>query len=415
MDYVMYFLIGICAMLMVLSLITDSMPKRRRHSLLFMAEASALLLVSSKLAYIYNGSLDLLGSCLARTSKFLSYGLFLAIIYAFSQYLRDLFAKEGKMATTPLSLKYAEYVVFAGIAVLLLSQFTGIYYYYDAANVYHRTRWYFMAYVFPQLAILFQLVAIIRDRKNLGKNLVAPLALFIILPMIAGVAQFFVHGVSLTSMAIVGMTALLYCFSVFNTNKLARDAHRQTAAALAEAIDAKDRYTNGHSRRVAEYSVLIARKAKKSEDECEEIYLSGLLHDVGKIGVPGSIINKEGKLTDEEYEIIKTHPVKGKEILSKITLSPNLWIGANYHHERYDGRGYPEGLKGTEIPELARIIAVADAYDAMASKRSYRDVLPKEVIREEIAKGIGTQFDPNFGAIMLDLIDSDTQYDMREK
>ncbi|MBQ6674741.1 MAG: HD domain-containing protein, partial [Ruminococcus sp.] len=120
------------------------------------------------------------------------------------------------------------------------------------------------------------------------------------------------------------------------------------------------------------------------------------------------------KLTDEEYDVIKSHPVKGMQILSKITRFPDLTIGAHYHHERYDGKGYPEGLKGEEIPEIARIIAVADAYDAMSSKRSYRDVLPQEIVRNEIENGLGTQFDPKFGKIMLGLIDEDKEYNMRE-
>ena len=139
------------------------------------------------------------------------------------------------------------------------------------------------------------------------------------------------------------------------------------------------------------------------------------MHDVGKIGIPNDIINKNGKLTDEEYNQIKMHPVIGKQILSSIKQSPYLSIGANYHHERYDGHGYPEGLKGDDIPEIARIIAVADAYDAMTSKRSYREPIPQETVREEIVKGSEYQFDPNFARLMLHLIDLDTQYTMKEK
>ena len=112
--------------------------------------------------------------------------------------------------------------------------------------------------------------------------------------------------------------------------------------------------------------------------------------------------------------MIKTHPVIGNQILQKISKNPSLSIGAHYHHERYDGKGYPDGLKGEEIPEIARIIAVADAYDAMTSKRSYRDSLPQNVVREQIVNGIGTQFNPEFARIMLDLIDRDTGYSMRE-
>ena len=159
---------------------------------------------------------------------------------------------------------------------------------------------------------------------------------------------------------------------------------------------------------------MIAYESGKDAEECREIYIIALLHDVGKIGVPRSIINKTSKLTDEEYEIIKSHTTMGYQILSKITEQPTLNIGAHYHHERYDGKGYPEGLKGEEIPEIARIIGVADAYDAMSSKRSYRDALPQEVVRSEIEKGLGTQFDPKFGKIMLRMIDEDVEYQMRE-
>ena len=115
---------------------------------------------------------------------------------------------------------------------------------------------------------------------------------------------------------------------------------------------------------------------------------------------------------DEEFAIIKQHPVLGGEILSKILISPSLSVGAKYHHERYDGKGYPEGLKGEDIPQIARIIAVADAYDAMTSKRSYRDMIPQMYVREELVKGTGTQFDPNYAKIMLHLLDKDEEYKM---
>ncbi len=194
-----------------------------------------------------------------------------------------------------------------------------------------------------------------------------------------------------------------------------RRLFHQTATALVNAIDAKDKYTHGHSSRVAEYSRKIAELAGKSSKDCEDVYYAALLHDVGKIGVPGSIINKNGKLTDEEYNIIKQHPTKGVQILSSITDFPYLSVGAHYHHERYDGRGYPEGLKGTDIPEIARMISVADAYDAMTSKRSYRDPIPQQKVREEIVKGSETQFDPVFAGYMLHLIDLDTEYKMKER
>lgn len=192
------------------------------------------------------------------------------------------------------------------------------------------------------------------------------------------------------------------------------DLHRKTIKALARTIDAKDRYTNGHSLRVAEYSREIAKKMGKSPKEQEIIYYAGLLHDVGKIRIPVEVINNPGKLSDDEFEQIKIHPVTSYHILKDIFESPDIKNGAKFHHERYDGTGYPNGLRGNNIPEVARIIGVADAYDAMASNRSYRKYLPQEVIRNEIKQGKGAQFDPDIADIMLQMIDEDKNYTMRE-
>ncbi len=189
----------------------------------------------------------------------------------------------------------------------------------------------------------------------------------------------------------------------------------QIVKALSGAVDAKDTYTNGHSLRVAEYSREIARRAGLSGETQNDIYMMGLLHDVGKIGVPDAIINKPAHLTEEEYSVIKNHPVMGARILKNIKDFPKLITGARWHHERYDGKGYPDGIAGEEIPLEARIIAVADAYDAMSSRRSYRDVLPQEVVRGEIEKGRGTQFDPVMTEIALGMIDDDKEYQMRER
>lgn len=188
----------------------------------------------------------------------------------------------------------------------------------------------------------------------------------------------------------------------------------QTVIALSEAVDAKDRYTSGHSRRVAEYSQKIAARMGKSKEELDDIYYTGLLHDVGKIRVPVEIINKPAKLTEEEYNIIKIHPVTGYHILRNISENSSIAIAAKYHHERFDGKGYPNGLSGTNIPEIARILCVADSYDAMTSNRSYRNALPQDVVRKEIEKGKGTQFDPYIADIMLQLIDEDKNYLMHQ-
>ena len=184
--------------------------------------------------------------------------------------------------------------------------------------------------------------------------------------------------------------------------------------ALAHTIDAKDKYTNGHSIRVAQYSRMIATKMGLSAENCENIYYMGLLHDIGKIGVPNEIINKPKRLTDSEYKVIKTHPAIGYDILAEIKTRPELAKGAHWHHERYDGKGYPDGLSGKDIPLEARIIAVADSYDAMTSNRSYRDYLPQDVVRSELEKNKNTQFDPDIVDVMISIIDEDKDYSLHE-
>lgn len=203
-------------------------------------------------------------------------------------------------------------------------------------------------------------------------------------------------------------------------NRLKREKERteklsiEVIQALAGTIDAKDRYTNGHSSRVADYARMLAEALELSEQEQKEVYYSALLHDIGKIGIPDKLINKPAKLTDEEYEVIKTHPIIGNQILSSISTVKDISIGAKSHHERYDGTGYPDKTKGEEIPLIARIIGVADAYDAMTSNRSYRRYMEQDKVREEFIKNKGTQFDPLVADKMLEIMDRDTEYKLHE-
>lgn len=184
---------------------------------------------------------------------------------------------------------------------------------------------------------------------------------------------------------------------------------------IARTIDARDRYTNGHSQRVAKYAMELARRMGKTENEQKEIYYAALLHDVGKIHVPDAIIHKPSKLSEEEFAHIRLHPISGYYILKDIDEMDMIARGSRWHHERYDGNGYPNGLAGEGIPEVARIIGVADAYDAMTSNRSYRQIMPQERVREEIENGKGTQFDPQIADIMLEMIDEDVLYQMKQK
>ena len=183
-----------------------------------------------------------------------------------------------------------------------------------------------------------------------------------------------------------------------------RNIINQSLNTFANTIDAKDKYTNGHSQRVAVYSRELARKLKMSKEEQERIYYIALMHDIGKIGIADEILNKPGKLTPEERKVIMSHPAIGGEILKDFTSLPGISEGARYHHERFDGKGYNEGLKGEEIPFFARIICVADSYDAMSSTRCYRKDLDEETIVAELKNNARTQFDPDIVAVMLELI-----------
>ncbi len=189
----------------------------------------------------------------------------------------------------------------------------------------------------------------------------------------------------------------------------------QLMHALARVADENGRYTKEHSERVALYSMEIARRMGKSRKEQYEIYQMGLLHDIGKIGVPDAIIAKPEGLQYDEYCLMKKHPMIGARILQDITEIPGLAVGARWHHERFDGTGYPDGLKGLAIPEEARIIGVADAYDAMSSERNYSGVMKQQKVREEIEHGKGTQFDPDIADILLQMIDDDKDYVMNSE
>lgn len=184
-------------------------------------------------------------------------------------------------------------------------------------------------------------------------------------------------------------------------------AYLDTIGILRQTVEAKDPYTRGHSDRVSEYSVLIGKKLGLDEKTLHILKIGGLFHDIGKIGIPDSILLKESKLSDEEYSQIKNHPMIGVHMLGDAAIFTDILPIVKHHHERYDGRGYPSQLVGDDIPYVARIVAVADTFDAMTSKRSYRDSLPIDVVRAEIERCSGTQFDPNIAKVFLDIMNND--------
>jgi len=173
-------------------------------------------------------------------------------------------------------------------------------------------------------------------------------------------------------------------------------AYEATVGALCQAVETKDFYTRGHSDRVSRGSVMIAREIGMRGERVEAIRYAGMLHDVGKLGVPTKVLQKTGKLTEEEYAAIQLHPMRGLDIVREIGFLDEALAGIMHHHERIDGRGYPMGLAGDEIPEFARVLAVADAFDSMTSTRSYRGARPVAEAIEELRKWSGTQFDPAF-------------------
>lgn len=177
----------------------------------------------------------------------------------------------------------------------------------------------------------------------------------------------------------------------------------KTIKSIASALDAKDPYTHGHSMRVTLYSIILAKELNTPEDQLELIETAGLLHDIGKIAIPESILCKAGKLTDDEFKIMKTHPINSEKLLSSIKKLHDICPGVKYHHEKWNGKGYPEGLAGENIPFAARVIAIADTYDAMTSTRSYRKALSHEIAIEEIEKCAGTQFDPNLAKKFIEI------------
>ena len=429
----MLILSGISAATAIFMALSKSLDRERKIFLILTNVCAVLLLFFDRLAYIYRGDVSETGYWMVRISNFVVYAMVLLIVWAFNHYIRDIYSDETGFKKIPLRLKLVDYLVMLGLILLAVSQKTGLYYYFDESNNYHRSPLFFISMAIPCAVLMMQLTVIVQYHKYLRTGLFISLVLFTTLPLVAGILQLKFYGLSLINITTGFLSAMLYLFALKDMNitvararkleldylrKESEDTKRlfaQTAEALASAIDAKDKYTKGHSSRVAEYSKKIAELVGKNPQECDEIYYAALLHDVGKIGISRSILNKKGKLSDDEFQVIKEHPNIGAQILSSINESPYLSIGAKSHHERYDGKGYPEGLKGDDIPEIARIIAVADAYDAMTSSRSYRDTIPQQIVREEFVKCLGTQFDPVFGKLMLHLIDLDTEYKMKEK
>ena len=198
--------------------------------------------------------------------------------------------------------------------------------------------------------------------------------------------------------------------NLVNANQQLEQSYLDSIQLLRHTVEAKDSYTKGHSDRVSAYSVLIGKKLGLSDEDLKKLEIGGLFHDIGKIGIPDSILQKNGRLSKYEYSIIQKHPLIGANILSTASIFQDIIPIVKYHHERYDGKGYPERLSGKKIPYLARITAVADTFDAMTSKRSYRDALPLDCVISEIQRCKGSQFDPKISEAFIEILKN--EYDV---
>ena len=424
---IMLFMCGMCGVLAIMTILARSLPRKTKRIVACMEISAMLLLLFDRFCYIYAGDVSDLGYYMVRFSNGVVYLLLVVIPFLVTRYLADVLIKEGKLDRVPIQLRAADCLFAVGIILLGIAPFNSLYYTIDAQNNYQRAPWHPVCYIVPFLIVILQEWSLIRYRKRIKPRLARSMIICIALPAITSVLQFFTYGLSLTDIMTAFVVVVFYTYTLYFLGEAAERARlhelevfmeaqkkeaalfEQTTEALANAIDAKDKYTRGHSTRVAQYSRQIAGAAKFPPQVCEQVYFAALLHDVGKIGIDGEILNKAGKLTDKEFDCIKTHPTLGGQILASIKQAPFLQEGARYHHERYDGRGYPEGLAGENIPQIARIIAVADAYDAMTSRRSYREPLDRDTVRSELQKGMSTQFDPAFAAIMLQLMDAAAQ------
>jgi len=197
--------------------------------------------------------------------------------------------------------------------------------------------------------------------------------------------------------------------------ELLERTHFETIMAFSEALEARDKYTAGHSRRVMEYSKSIGQRMKLDKHDIEDLKRSALLHDIGKIGIPDMVLNKQTKLTDDEYAVIKSHPEQGAAILKHIKALKHLVPAVYHHHEQFDGDGYPDGVKGSTIPLHARIIAIADTFDAMTSNRSYRKALSFRTALSELERNRGIQFDPEIADVFIDILQESPYYFSRFK
>ncbi len=422
---IMLALCAVCIMMTVMLLITRFIPSRRKWIITGMELVATFLLFFDRQAYIYSGDVSHTGYIMVRVSNFLVFFLTACVVFNFNAYLIDILNEYAKIKTIPARLKIVGIASVAEMILVGVSQFTGLYYSFDENNVYHRGPWFILCYLIPVIGPLVQYTVCFEYRKRFSRFINIALFLYIFVPIAAGIIQIYAYGISIVNMAMVLVSVSLYIFTYLDINEEVVRTHNiemdilqseqrsmkrlfeQTASSFMKAVEKKDEYAKGYSAKVADLARRIARESGKSEEECDEVYYAALLHDIGMVCLPDSVVSKTEEWNSFEYELIKQKPILSGEILSGITEYPYLGISARFSHEKFDGSGYPDGISGKDIPEISRIIYVADAYISMMSRKRFSEPMPLPLIREEFIKNAGTKYDPAFADILVRLMDSD--------
>lgn len=422
----MLILCGGCAVIDLLLIFTRFLSKSRKAILMLMVTMAFFLLWFDRMAYIYAGDPGRTGYIMVRVSNFVVFFLTSGLVLGLNLYVSDWLTHEGKLESIPIALQITAWASGLGMCLAVYSAFTNLYYYFDEMNRYHRGNGFLISYIIPLICPFVQFFVASRYRKAFGRLIYTSIVLYVFVPVICGITQVFTYGISIVNMSMVAVSISMYIFMYLDMNDKIRHAHEieirsmqvetdrmqrlfdQTATAFVSAVEKKDEYTKGNAIRIAQYARKIAERAGMSKEEAEKVYYAALLHDVGLIGISDEAIKNETDAENGTAEEMMQKPLIGEEILSSITEYPYLMQGARFCRERFDGSGYPEGLKGEEIPEIARIIAVADDYVSMTTGKRYRDGFPKFVAREMFIKGSGEKYDPVFANIMVKIIDSES-------
>jgi len=318
---------------------------------------------------------------------------------------------EKKVSWYKIIFNTSQYALTAGIAGIAYQQAGGV---VGASNIFR--------YIFPAticaltycIVNITFFVMVVSFAQNVRIKKIWRTSIKEMIPSyIAEAPMGFLMAIVYTEVGIVGILLfflpLLLARRSFELYTKMRKVYLDTIRALAAAIDAKDPYTKGHSERVSEMSVILAQELNLSDNDIENIEYTALLHDIGKIGIDDSILGKKSSLTDQEFDKIKEHTIMGANIIQPVDFLKNSYRAIYHHHEKYNGKGYPDGIKSEDIPILARIIAVADAYDAMSSDRPYRKKLSKDKILKELKDQSGKQFDPGIVKAFISVLDRERE------